>query len=216
VIGNPLEDTIPPVERCMQHREPHTYVYSATWDRGGDIALRVFRKIRDSVFPERATLHIASYHDSIPPEVANETGVIVHGSLDKNELYELLVSTETMLYPSFSATGSIHRDTFSCTVCEAIACGCRVISYAHGALAELYSGIVEFVEVPREHQASLDSFYYLEDPWFATDEAIDGFARMASMKEGTRDEYITLIRDRYSAKRIGAEWSNLLSGGRNA
>lgn len=210
VIGNPLPPVLPPVD--LRNRIPHSYVYSATWERGGEFALKVFRKIKDRF--QDAIFHIASYHDSIPEEVTSVPGVVVHGSLSKDDILNLLSVTDTMLYPT-----TVHKDTFSCTVSEAVACGCRVVTYSQGALGDLYlhNELVDFVPVPPEVQAnSIGSFYFVEDPWFVTHEAdaVEGFAKVVVENEKGHAERVsnTLeIRKRFSAEKIGEEWMRVLS-----
>ena len=206
LIGNPLPCLPTMIDR---QRPPHSYIYSTTWERGGDFAVKVFRTIRRS-FPN-ATFHIASYHDSIPEKVRDEPGVLVHGSLSKDELMDLLSRTDTMLYPT-----TVHKDTFSCTISEALACGCRVVSYAQGALECLYEGLVEFVTVPPDVQKnSLDLYYYVEDPWFVEheSEAVEGFAKAVLENhddEPARKSRALEVRRRFSLESIGQAWMSVI------
>ena len=209
VIGNPLPPILPPIDPTGSKRIKHSYVYSATWDRGGEFALDVFAKIQERV--PAATFHVASYHDSIPKRIAERLGVVVHGSMSKDRLLDLLSVADTMLYPT-----TAHKDTFACTVNEAIACGCRVVTYAQGALTNIYSGMVEFVKVPAETQArSLSSFYFVEDEWFVShrEEAVEGFARTVLEGEvgpAMRASRALEIRRRFSAESVGRAWLSVV------
>ena len=202
-IGNPLlDDVLPDLSAIV--KVPRSYAFIAAWERGGDVALRAFRKIR-AIEPD-AQFHIASYHFD-PACSFDEPNVFNHSSLGKKDLMELLARTETLLYPLSLPSGEIHKDTFACVVSESLACGTRVVTHRQGALEELYGEWAEFVDAPPDAHAHIASLVFGERPcdrWCVSEEAVDAFVR-AALKQSVRDpiEVAKQSRDRFSRSRLG-------------
>lgn len=205
-IGNPLLDDILPELDTIREKVPHSYAFVAVWERGGDVALRAFRKIRELV-PE-AQFHVASY-DSSPMNTSEpEPNVFIHKSLGKKALSDLLAKTERLMYPLSLPNGLVHKDTFGCVVSEALACGIRVITYRQGALEELYGEWAEFVDVPVDvHDQVANLQHGIRVPWCNSEEAVDAFVK-AAMKENIREpvEVAKAVRERFSQSKLGEKF----------
>ena len=216
VIGNPLmSDVLPDLRANTNHivRDPHAFVFLSTWERGGDIALSAFRRIRQ-IYPD-AVFHVASYNPNYPTVCEND-GVIVHKSLGKVALSELLLRCGTFIYPLCLPNGHIHKDTFACCVSEAIALGVNVITYRQGALAELYAECVDFVQLPENILNTMTNFnFHAFESWLTTDEAInDIVVRVVSLlsknDDAERIRRSDIVRAKYLDAEIGRLWNDLM------
>lgn len=212
IIGNPL------MSSCLQpltfERKKNSFVFLATWERGGVVALEAFKQIRK--VHHDATFHIASYHHDLPKENIDD-GIHVHHSLGKNELSILLNKSEYFLYPLNLPTGQIHKDTFACCVSESIASGVQVISYAQSALAEIYANMIDFIPIPDAKIIdSVTNFnFHAYEPWLNSQDGVNNIVKHTLKVMENRDETeikrrAVIIRDKYSELTIGNMWNKVI------
>jgi glycosyltransferase involved in cell wall biosynthesis len=213
VIGNPLiDDTLPDIDTI--NKIPYSFAYTAAWERGGEVALRAFKKIRD-LFPERfATFHVASYFRDATQmaRLKDEPNVTFHSSLGKRDLAKLMATTETLLYPLVLPNDVLHKDTFGCVVSEALACGVNVLTYRQGALEEHFGEWIKFVEIPDAAVQSTVSDLTMGPriPWCNTEQAVDAFVARAIEPDPQFDfrRVAREVRERFSQERIGDRFMN--------
>ena len=207
VIGNPLLDDVL-LDIDAIEKVHHSYAFIASWERGGDVALRAFRKIR-AIVPE-ATFDVASY-DHVSTDLSSDENVVFHSSLGKRDLSGLLARTETMLYPLSLPNNFIHKDTFGCVVSESLACGARVVTHHQGALEDLYAEWLDFVDVPEVVREQINNTELVNVPWCNSEEAIDALVQ-AAMRPKNRDpiEMARAVRERFSQSAIGDRWRSVV------
>lgn len=213
IIGNPL------MTDCLQpltcERLKNSFVFLATWERGGNAALEAFKQIRK--IHNDATFHIASYHHDLPSEYIDQ-GIYVHKSLGKKDLSILLSKTEYFLYPLTLPSGQIHKDTFACCVSEAIASGVQVITYAQGALVDIYGDLIDIIPIPIETTCnSIKDFnFHAYEPWLNSKDGINNIAShvLKIMGNQNQDEIkrrAYIIRNKYSEITIRQMWNDVIN-----
>lgn len=138
-------------------KNPLSFVFLACFERGGQIAINVFKRIKQQ-YPD-AEFHIADYNN-----INHHTsdGIFFHGSLHKKELYELLIKSTYFIYPLALPNGHVHKDTFACCVAEAIAMGVRVITFKCATLPDVYGDCIDFCDIynPIENESKLMDYNF--------------------------------------------------------
>ena len=213
VIGNPLISDL--YTRPLVTAIPWSFVFFATWERGGEVALATFKKIR--VVEPSATFHIASYYPNLPPESCQE-GIYVYDSLGKAQLCELLSKSAYFIYPLNLPNGHIHKDTFACCVAEAIAQGVRVVTYSQGSLFELYNGLIDFIPIEYPNiKDCIENYNFMAfEPWLTSDDATSNIANyvlneMTSMSEDERWRRAQKVRNIYGSDVLGQKWYDFIN-----
>lgn len=126
-------------------RKPHRLIYAQSPDRGLDIVLREFPKVRER-WPD-AELHIfygfelarrmgkGAFVDRVL-RAAAQPGVTVHGKVDQRRLAEEYLRSDALIYPSTMPDGEPFKETYCISVVEAQAAGCIPVTVSWGALSE--------------------------------------------------------------------------------
>lgn len=154
----------------MQKNKGH-WCFHAVFERGGEVAIRCFTKVR-SIFPESAQkIHVMSYYTDtiINTQEEHEHTVEVHGSVSKNAIADILASSEYFMYPLVLPTNSVHHDTFACVILEALALGVIVVTWNIACIPHVYGdyvvGLDPAIDYPKDARM-------MTHPWFNSDEAI--------------------------------------------
>lgn len=137
-----LDDVIEEV--CSQNliKKPHKFIFHAAWARGGNVSLEAVRRLN---FPD-SEFHAFDY--LMATHAHTDTFFHMHNGVDKKTLFSHLAESSYFIYPLYTPYKNIHIDTFSCVVAEAIAFGCKVITYPLGALPENFYDYCYWLENP--------------------------------------------------------------------
>lgn len=116
-------------------REPHSFVFHATHERGGDVACRVHHRIGAG-----GGFNLASYdtNDKGHHRAPNDTLVNFHGSMSKRGLAKLLWGSDYFVYPLVLPDTRVHHDTYGCVVLEALVCGVLVVTWDVACMRSVY------------------------------------------------------------------------------
>lgn len=135
-ISNALMiDTIP-ADIKFDISRPNNSIFFACWDRGAEMAERCWNKLK-------AESPGGKWGDFLKLDYSTN----IKG--DKKFVFENFANARYFIYPLINLKNNyIHRDTFSCTVAEAIACGVEVLTYPIAALREYYDGLVTWIPMP--------------------------------------------------------------------
>ena len=125
-------------------REKHRIIYASSPDRGLDIVLGEFPRIREK-YPD-SQLHVYYGFDMARAKnpkfiaaieaAAKQPGVTLHGRVDQQALAEAYQASDVWLYPSTMPNGEPFTETYCISAVEAQAAGCIPLVRPHGALAE--------------------------------------------------------------------------------
>lgn len=151
-------------------RQRYRLIYAQSPDRGLDVLLDLFPKIRAryadaelhvfygfDMARERHPQFIASIE-----EKAEQPGVFLHGRVDQQTLAEEYLRSDVLLYPATMPNGQPFDETYCISVVEAQAAGCVPITPAHGALAETNKcGIVVHDAEPQDLLDALFDFWQM-------------------------------------------------------
>lgn len=137
VIPNALMTDALPTYTDTIH--PCNATFTACFERGGEVAQRVWNKVKKQNPGKWGEFTSYAYTDT-----SNQR--------DKLQIFDALGNARYFIYPLVLPPGlssySVHRDTFGCAVAEAIACGVEVISYPVGALEEHFSDMIHWIPFP--------------------------------------------------------------------
>ena len=151
IIYNPLcsdifNDTIFNVNDIYDHKIKHSMIFTASWERGGIMAEKIFNKLNwtDGRFDKFCYYNISN-------NISVNNNIYYNGSVDKNTIYNKLIKSEYFVYPLIlNHSNSVHLDTFACVVSEALKTGVIVITLPLGALPEIYGDSIIFIDIPNE------------------------------------------------------------------
>ncbi len=202
VTRNGIDLTFFPREPLSRDRKK--LVYTSRPDRGLDVLLDLFPKIREKE-PE-AELHIFTYTQAesleTDPEMipvlpkVDQPGVILRGGVPKEVLYRELATARLLVYPS------IWRETSCIAVLEAQAAGLPVITTSLAALPESVAGGILISGNP--YHPDYQSRFVREVLRLMKDDTawreLSGKGREFVMR-------------RHTWKTIGSEWNRYLSDG---
>jgi glycosyltransferase involved in cell wall biosynthesis/tetratricopeptide (TPR) repeat protein len=139
ITGNGIDP-----ERFRQHvdRIPHRLIYASSPDRGLDLVLKSFPRIR-AKYPD-ATLEVfygfemarkrVPEYIAMVEELAQQPGVTLHGRVGQDRLAEEYLKADAMIYPAVEPSGQPFNETYCISVVEALAAGCFPVTGDHGAL----------------------------------------------------------------------------------
>jgi 2-polyprenyl-3-methyl-5-hydroxy-6-metoxy-1,4-benzoquinol methylase/glycosyltransferase involved in cell wall biosynthesis len=140
-------------EKAPQQKKPWV-VYSSSPDRGLDVLLKLWPRIKEQVpqaelhhtyapvYKQFAAhyAHLAELSERIA-KLSEAQGVVVHDSMGQKELAELFLKARVWAYPSFNSPGKVLFPEISCiSAMEAQAGGCVPVFTEYGALTETVVG----------------------------------------------------------------------------
>jgi FkbM family methyltransferase len=172
LIPNGIPDSF--IDTCGQ-KNPGKWIFHALYDRGGDVAYRIFDAVHQ-VHPAIASeMHVCSYYSSsISSMTMDDPRFVHHGSLDKKQLRDLLDACDYFVYPLVNPNCNVHHDTFGCVIAEALARGVIVVSWDIACNPGLYGDLI--LQVPHLPYASYDAdAMYGFNPALMSPEAVELF-----------------------------------------
>lgn len=147
-------------------------VWLASWERGGDVALKVFEKLQ---WPSKNFFRNDYYHHSF--------------SQDKQSISKILSQSDYFVYPLVLQDGRVHKDTFACCVSEALAHGVIVISFGIAALKELYDGYVDFIDFPTNAKITeLENYDFIRDNSLLSSEVVESIIKIIHFYEFNKEK----------------------------
>jgi glycosyltransferase involved in cell wall biosynthesis len=190
-----------------------TFVNIATWERGGDVALRAFNII------DGISISIMDYYTAthMPRQFTDKIKPI--GSSDKNTVMKILADSSYFIYPLVLPNGGVHKDTFACCVAEAISMGTIVLTWPVAALVELYKpnhGVV-FLPFPiNANITELTSIRLVFDKSLMSEEAVniivDTIKNIESdkiLKADIQRKGVEFARNNYISDIVCKMWDNV-------
>jgi glycosyltransferase involved in cell wall biosynthesis len=127
-------------------RVPHRLIYAQSPDRGLDVLLRLFPRIRERYAD--ATLEVFYGMDLLDRTgkrdfrrliegLAKQPGVTLRGRVDQQTLAEEYLKADALIYPGVQPNGEPFFETYGISIIEAQAAGCIPITPDWGALPEV-------------------------------------------------------------------------------
>jgi glycosyltransferase involved in cell wall biosynthesis len=212
-IPNPIfDEIINEVSLKNIHRKKNKFIFHALWTRGGDVAVEALRNLD---LPEKE-FHAFDYlmviHGHTDDFFTNHQGV------DKNTLFTHLAESEYFIYPLYTPYKDVHKDTFACTVAEAIALGVIVVTYPLGALPENFKDYCVWLDPPpnsdlekmQEERLSKDEngiFKYTKN----IVDKINYLESNPEIKEQYRNKGRQNMLDNFNINKIGGIWENFIN-----
>lgn len=200
IIPNPvMVDLIEEIENeGVIERKERSSIFHAQYGRGGDVA---YRTLKDLGWED---MYLFDY---VNP--ANGT--------DKKEVFRKLLESDYFIYPLYHPNGCVYKDTFSCSVAEAVAAGVIVVTYPLGAIPEYFSDGCVFIDFPDEtnmekmlsETVTCDAQYM--DTIDTVKRKILEIESTPGLKENIRNKSKNTIKNRFSIDFVGVLWENLLN-----
>jgi hypothetical protein len=199
IIPNPImTDLLEEIAQKDIQRKPESSIFHAQYGRGGDVANRAINEL------EWDPMYRFDYVDH-----ANGT--------DKETLFSKLLESDYFVFPLYHPNGCVYKDTFSCSVAEAIAAGVIVVTYPLGAIPEYFSDGCEFLIFPygtdmekmMEEKVTCDAQYmdYTEN---VKDKLLE-IENTPNLKEEIRNKSKNLIKANFSVLVVGKMWENFIN-----
>jgi glycosyltransferase involved in cell wall biosynthesis len=213
IIPNPIMDDI--IEEVASRniiKNPHKFIFHASWARGGDIAMQAIKSLN---FPDKQ-LHAFDYLMTIPDY--KEPFFVKHDSVDKMTLFTHIAESEYFVYPLYTPYQDVHKDTFSCVVAEAISLGTTVITYPLGALRENFEDYCCWLEFPdqvipekiQKEPLTKD----IEGRFKITNNIIDKISFLeqnSDLKNKVKEEGKKYIIYNFNINKVGAMWIEFIN-----
>lgn len=134
IIPNAINPSIFNMEQ-REVREPLSFVFCASYERGGHIAEEVHKLLKMTL--PMGAMYVSSYCDpALGP------------SLSKIALASRMRSSDYMVYPLVLGQGAVHHDTYACVILEAMACGVLVVTWDVACLRGVYGDLITLVPPP--------------------------------------------------------------------
>ena len=209
VVPNGLLDPLPVINSSIH---PPNSMFIASFERGGKVAQQVWSLLKERDNDRWGDFIVKAYTDK-------------REQVDKVTIYKLFENIRYFIYPLVLPNDShlgtvVHRDTFGCCVAEAIACGVEVFSYPVGALPEHYGDMVHWLPFPdgiTANHINEDVHTQKQLPAMASAEQIQRIAAFVDKLDATyhdrasqRLDNARRVRERFSSKRIGNMWVEML------
>jgi glycosyltransferase involved in cell wall biosynthesis len=153
IVPNSISPLFYNGSEVLLKKVPGRWAYFAVFERGGDIAVKTFQQVR-SVNPSAATeMLIASYYTPDFNRDYDTSIVKKVGSMSKQQIRDMLQTTEYFVYPLALPNSTIHHDTYASVVLEALACGVIVVTWNVACLKDVYgsANAVVFIDPPHFH-----------------------------------------------------------------
>lgn len=213
LIPNPVfDELINEVSSLNIPKKKNKFIFHALWTRGGDVAVDAVRKLnlKNKEFHAFDYLMVIHGHED---EFFNN-----HQGVDKKTLFTHLAESEYFIYPLYTPYKDVHKDTFACTVAEAIALGAIVITYPLGALPENFHDYCVWLDAPPGadlESMQLESLSKDEDGIFKyTDnivEKINYLENNPDIKQQYQNKGRQYILDNFNINRVGAMWVDFIN-----
>lgn len=163
-------------------RDPLSFVFSASYERGGRIAELVHNRLAQVLPTELGPvgeMRVCSYCD---PTIA---------SLSKQALASMLRRSDYMVYPLVLSGGSVHHDTFACVVLEAMASGVLVVTWDVACFRGVYGDLITLVPPPPhagyDPTSELGGCNHSMTNLTAVDVLVDAVAQLVAMPARERE-----------------------------
>lgn len=184
VVSNPIMmDLIP---NAMPPRVPRSFVWLASWERGGHVALRVFKGVKNHSVFNIMTYVTNEFHEL---DSVQDDRIHVLKSSDKSTVFHEIARSDYFVYPLVLPNGLVHKDTFACCVAEALALGAIVITWDVAALREIYGDHILYVPFPEGADVpGLQSETVAIDMHLASDESVRSMVDMIEHLEAHPDQ----------------------------
>lgn len=183
-------------EKEIQRKEKSS-IFHAQFGRGGDVAHRTITELGwEDMFR----------FDYINPE----------NGTDKKILFNKLLESDYFIFPLYHPNGCVYKDTFSCSVAEAIAAGVIVVTYPLGAIPEYFSDGCVFLNFP--HGTDMEKMMtekvtceaqYMDYTGNIKDKLLE-IENTPGLKQEIRNKARNTIKDRFSISVIGKMWEDLI------
>jgi len=219
IIGNPLmSDIIHKVDQLEISKTPRSVIFTATWERGGHVALQVYDHLKQSIWKDLDSTFTAMdyYMCSDFPKHRKDITCIL--SADKETVYKQLAQSEYFIYPLALQDHRIHKDTFACCVAEAVAMGVIVITWPIATLPDTYKDMIVFVDPPTNYNPDIFTMTHCRDHSLISKEAIAILMNKVieiennpELKKELQTKGKEKVRQLYSDEVIGSKWIDLMT-----
>jgi len=212
-ISNPIfDEMIKEVNSTNPQKKKGKFIFHATWPTGGTVALDAVKQVNI----EGKEFHALDYFISV--DHSDEKWFYNHKGCDRKTVFSHLAESEYFIYPLWTIHQVVRRDTFACTVAEALAMGTIVLTYPLGALPEVFKDCCVWLDAPPG--VDLD---YLQSQDLARDEnnlfkytknivdKIHYLEKNPDIKEHYKNVGKKYIMDNYNIEKIGKVWVNFLN-----
>jgi glycosyltransferase involved in cell wall biosynthesis len=199
IIPNPImTDLMDEVLEMGIERKPKSSIFHAQYGRGGDVANRVINEL--------------GWEDMYKFDYVNPSN-----GVDKISLFSKLVESDYFIFPLYHPNGCVYKDTFSCSVAEAISAGVIVITYPLGAVPEYFSDGCQFLQFP--HETDMEKMLsekvtcnaqYLNITSNVKDKILE-IESTPGLKEEIRNKTKNTIKNRFSISIVGEMWVELVN-----
>lgn len=184
-------------EKQIEKKDKST-IFHAQYGRGGDVADRALKELK--------------WDEMYKFDYVNPTN-----GVDKKILFEKLLESDYFIFPLYHPNGCVYKDTFSCSVAEAIAAGVIVVTYPLGAIPEYFEDGCVFLNFP--HGTDMEKMMtervtcnadYMNYTGNIKDKLIE-IENTPNLKKQIREKSINSIKDRFSINKVGKMWEDLLN-----
>ncbi len=215
VIYNPLmSELLIPINDIFSIKKQHSFVWGASWERGGHVAMKVFEKLE---FPNKSFI-IMDYVINSDINKYSKNNITSILSSDKNNVYHNLRLSEYFVYPLVLPDSRVHKDTFGCVVSEALANGVIVLSWDIPVLRELFNEVIQFIPFPNNANIqNLKSYENASDSSLYSDEAIDSIIQLIKKieenkeyKRELQEKSIYFARNKFNRDKINSQLNEIL------
>jgi len=213
IIPNPIfDEMINEVLNQNIQKKKNKFIFHALWTRGGNVAVETVRNLNLEDKEFHAFDYLMVIHGHEDNFFRNHQGV------DKKTLFTHLSESEYFIYPLYTPYKDVHKDTFACTVAEALALGVIVVTYPLGALPENYKDYCVWLDAPPNTNLDLMQTEKLskdEEGFFNYTEnivnKINYLENNPEIKEHYRNAGKQYILDNFNIDKIGKMWENYIN-----
>jgi glycosyltransferase involved in cell wall biosynthesis len=199
IIPNPImTDLMDEISNRGVERKNRSSIFHAQYGRGGDVADR--------------TINELGWEPMYKFDYINH-----QNGTDKETLFSKLLETDYFIFPLYHPNGCVYKDTFSCSVAEAIAAGVIVITYSLGAVPEYFSDGCVFLNFP--HGTNMEKMMtekvtceaqYMDYTGNVKDKLLE-VEHTPGLKEEIRNRAKNTIKERFSISVVGKMWEDLIN-----
>jgi hypothetical protein len=137
--------------------------------------------------------------------------------MDKKSLFQKLLATDYFIFPLYHPNGCVYKDTFSCSVAEAVAAGVIVVTYSLGAIPEYFTSGCVFADFPagsdlhklKTEKVTCDAQYLNNTHVFVKE--LKKLEETPELKAEIRRKSKNLISSNFNIQFLGHKWINLLN-----